>query len=333
MNRTEQNRTEQNRTEQNRTEQNAILANKKRFLRNIGLVGFALASSLSLEKTPNQNKRGFSIVEILSATVLISILSVFSVTQYNRSKTKSLTKEAKVQLGHLLRMEKMYFIEHNTFTFALEGNIFPKGQLLYNVGFGSNAGDAKVNPCMYGTSGVLTTAFKNNYYELCGKTKNDGRKECWFKNKEGNTPPEGVPYTGLNAMRYYIPNANCGGHLSEPQVPKPAIKFSPADFDIYCDSSTYKLKPQFRSYPENENRYYIRFIAYAVGDILDPKNFSSSPDDLDAWRINGTGFLEHCNNPFNDEHDSVFKCDRNHPMKNTENDSNNYCHGVTPGLI
>ena len=218
-------------------------------------------------------------------------------------------------------MEKMYFIEHNTFTFVLEGNLFPKGQLLYNVGFGESSPDYKINPCA--DPSTYRDNFINNYYELCGKTKNDGRKECWFKNKDGNTPPEGIPYTGLKSMRYYIPNDNCSGHAGE-NIP---VKVGSSLYNIFCDSSTHKLKSTF---PENENRYYSRFIAYAVGDILDPKNFSSSPDDLDGWRINGNGFLEHCNNPFNDEHDSVFKCDRNHPMKNTENDSNNYCHGVTP---
>ena len=225
-------------------------------------------------------------------------------------------------------MEKSYFLEHNTFVFELKGNIFPKGYQLYNVGFGDAQEDFKIYPCNHHWSDLT----KSNYYELCGKTENDGRRDCWFKNKWGKTPPVGVPYTGLNSTRYYLPNSHCGGDWSNPEarIPLPAKSFSNTAYSTYCNTVSNKLKSEFDSFPLNENRAYKRFIAYAVGDILDPKDFSSQADDLDGWRINGTGFLEHCNDPFNEEHDSVFKCDRNHPMKTTEDNNQNYCHGVIP---
>ncbi len=265
-------------------------------------------------------QRGLSLIEILSASALISILSVFSVTQYNKSKAKSLTRGAKTQLGHLYNMEKTHFLEHNTYTFDLEGKMFPKGYMLYNVGFWIRSVDYKKNPCATPFGGN----FLNNYYELCGDTEDDGRKECWFKNKWGNTLPSGLSYTDISSIRYYIPDHYCGGGSSEDHVPEYAGS------TYYCDSATEKLRPEYDSYPENNDKYYKRFIAYAVGDILDPKNFGSNANDLDAWRINGAGYLEHCNDPFNDDHDSVFLCGRNNAMKISEKNNGIYCHGVTP---
>ncbi len=261
---------------------------------------------------------------------LISILSVFSFTQYNRSQAKSLTREAQTQLGHILHMEKTYFMEHNTYTFVLDGNIVPKGYKLYNVGFGGHAIDKKKHPCNFSPEQV------NNYYELCGKTENEKIKGCWFKNKWGKLPPEGRYYTGLRSTHYYMPNGHCDGHdenhnptIAEPYMCTP---------DKHVADINRKLKPEY--YPYNEDKHYTRFIAYATGDILDPKNFGSNGDDLDAWRINGAGFLEHCNDPFNDDHDSKFLCGRNNamkiagetndPIKNKADNTKIYCHGVTP---
>ena len=258
------------------------------------------------------NKRGFSLVEILSATVLISILSVFSVTQYNRQRTKSLTKEAQIQLGHLHRMERTYFMEHNTFTYELEGNMFPKGQLLYNVGFGTGNPDWKANPC--GHSG---SSFKNNYYELCGDTQSDGRKECWFTNKHGKTIPPALiqQYRELRSAIYHKPNENCNPSTTNRPLPTS---------DRAKDCDVYKLKREFTA---NDDKFYKKFIAYAVGDIKDPKNFISAinpldADQLDVWRINGNGFLEHCNDPLDDNTPNTCL---NPPMKNTENDPSDYC--------
>ena len=231
------------------------------------------------------NNRGLSLIEISAAVVLISILSVFSVTQYNRSKTKSLTKSAKLQLSHLHRMEKIYFIEHSTFTYELRGNMFPKGVQLYNVGFGVSAKDWKLNPC----ASMRDESFVNNYYELCGDDLDSSgtRQECGFKNKKGNIPQLGRAYTLLRSAVYHKPNQNCSPSSKHPTQ----VEWNRS---IFCDGD--KLKTNF---PDNENKFYTKFIAYAAGDILDPRNFSSPENKLDVWRINGNGYLEHCQDALN----------------------------------
>ena len=268
-----------------------------------------------------KNNRGLSLIEISSAVVLISIISVFSVTQYNRSKTKSLTKNAKLQLGHLHRMEKMYFQEHKTFTFELRGNMFPKGVQLYNVGFGYLARDWKKNPCL--GSDILyynPKLFVNNYYELCGKDFKTEKSlsSCGFTNKHGNYPtlPEYVTIrgstAGTNPGASFKSNIQCNANL--PLV----IPYSLSN--IYCEGSGLNIRVK-RRYPYNEGRYYDRFIAYAWGDIMDPKEFSSPVEKLDGWRINGSGYLEHCQDPFKDA--SSYSCGKEMTM--TETNSDPYC--------
>lgn len=255
------------------------------------------------------NNRGLSLLEISAAVVLISIISVFSVTQYNKSKTKSLTKSAKLQLGHLHRMEKAYFIEHSTFTYELRGNMFPKGIQLYNVGFGSKASDVKLKPCSFYWN---ESAFTNNYYELCGADLDSTgtRQECGFKNKEGSTPQLNLAYKGLRANVYYKPNQHCT--LNQ----KPIL----APRSDYCNGD--KLK---RDFPGNEHKFYTKFIAYAVGDILDPRNFSSPANKLDVWRINGNGYLEHCQSALKASADNNYRGTCSQAMDNTEDNSSQYC--------
>jgi len=261
------------------------------------------------------NKRGFSLIEVLSATVLITILSVFSVTQYNRHKTKSYTKEAQLQLGHLYRMEKTYFVEHSTFTYTLSGNLFPKGQLIYNVGFDHHTEDWKANPCA--DRGSLNST--NNYWELCGRHPEDRRKECWFKNEKTGQMHDATRHYVFIALPLTKYSGANPSHRTYGCYPNPSSRPDKA-YTYYCNGST--LRNEF---PDNDDKSYTKFIAYASGDILDPHSFSSDADKLDVWRINGNGYLEHCQDPVDkDPSDPDYNtCDDN--MKYSNESGRNYC--------
>ena len=253
-------------------------------------------------------------IEITSALVLMSVVSVFSVTQYKRQKTKSLTRSAQTQLGHLYRMEKTYFAENNTFTFELKGNLFPKGKQLYNVGFGSGASDFKNNPC----GDLGEAAYKNNYWELCLKTSQEGRKECWFKNKHEKNPTIIGEYQDLRSFAYHKPNQNCKPPGVPGYIPPTRVLTNKS---FYCSGA----KP-LREFPDNENRSYPRFIAYAAGDILDPRDFKSTAEKMDVWRINGSGFLEHCQSALEELADpSGYAGTCRSKMKNNEESNDDYC--------
>jgi len=266
------------------------------------------------------NTRGFSLIEIVSAVTLISILSVFSVTQYNRSKTKSLTKEAQLQLGHLHRMQAIYHSEHDTFTFELSGNMFPKGILLYNVGFGHRVPDFKVNPCDPGEHNS-----KNNYYELCGDDMgtSDKRSECGFKNKKGNVPELGRPYKDLSSSIYYKPNQSCSNNtIPEYSEVHHECQYNPGTL---TQEQLEKLRKEI-ALEEIEDKAYRKYIAYAVGDILYPRDFSTTDyNELDVWRINGNGFLEHCNDPLDSSTSNTCLKSSFPSMRKTKNDSSQYC--------
>ena len=253
---------------------------------------------------------------MVSAVALISILSVFSVTQYNRQRTKSLTKEAQLQLGHLHRMEATYHMENNTFTFELSGNMFPKGILLYNVGFDQFALDLKTNPC-----GVFTHGYTNNYYELCGDDLDTvgKRPECGFRNKKGNIPSLTAEYLELRPSSYYKSDPNCSNDI-------PALSNVSSECSQSYPSLTIEQRQKLRreiALEQIQDKSYRKYIAYAVGDILDPLTFNTAnPDQLDVWRINGNGFLEHCNDPLND---STSNTCLTPAMGKTKDDPSQYC--------
>ena len=261
---------------------------------------------------------------MVSAVALISILSVFSVTQYNRQRTKSLTKEAQLQLGHLNRMQAAYHMENNTFTFELSGNMFPKGTLLYNVGFGKSAEDLKTSPCGRITIGH-DRSVTNNYYELCGNDLNTAgtRPECGFRSKKGAIPKLTLAYLELRSMHYYKSNHNCSNN-NRPKW---------SDVSSLCRLTlpgplTHAERNKIREeraleYIQDKNKSYRKYIAYAVGDILDPQNFSTlDHNKLDVWRINGNGFLEHCNDPLDNTTSNTCQTPA---MGKTKDDPSLYC--------
>ena len=212
-------------------------------------------------------------------------------------------------------MEKIYFIEHSTFTYELRGNMFPKGVQLYNVGFGSGASDSKLSPCR---SVSNENSFKNNYFELCGEELNTAgtRQECGFKNKNGNTPQLVTEYKELRSMIYSKPNQNCSASSKRPVSVTSHVQRS-----FYCRGP--KLK---RDFPYNESKFYTKFVAYAVGDILDPREFSSPANKLDVWRINGNGYLEHCQSALKASADNTYTGTCNQAMHATEEDNSpQYC--------
>lgn len=250
----------------------------------------------------------------------MAILSVFSVTQYNKQKTKSLMKEAKLQLGHLHRMEAAYHMEHNTFTFELSGNMFPKGSILYNVGFGMYVTDLKVHPCNSLTKGHKKASI-NNYYELCGDdlTTAGTRPECGFRNKKGNVPSLLEGYLHLRSIYYDKTNTTCS-----PNPPEwPDVSASCSFYITGLSVAELKKVREESALEEIADKNYHRYIAYAVGDILDPHTFSTlDRNKLDVWRINGNGFLEHCNDPLNDSTSNTCKAPA---MKKTKDDPSAYC--------
>ncbi len=239
-----------------------------------------------------RNQKGFSVVEITSAVVIMGIIGTLSVKQYGTTRAKSRKLEAKTQLGLLHRGEQSWLLQNGTYTSQINLIMFPKGKIRYNVGFEININDfsycqkktfnapscpgASRNPnpnwCIYPSHSYKHI---NNTWELCGTTfKRSSLKkiECAFQDRLGkeincSTCSQGykdiwqkIKWTGTNINKI-------NGNVNR------------------C---------------EDENRdTYKKFYAYAIGEIGSDSvsAYTWDKNKLDVWVIDQEGVLENCYDP------------------------------------
>lgn len=63
-----------------------------------------------------RNHRGFTLIELMIAIVLVGILAALAVTTYNRFADKARMTQAQTVLKHLQKTETTYFTEHEQYT-------------------------------------------------------------------------------------------------------------------------------------------------------------------------------------------------------------------------
>lgn len=145
------------------------------------------------------NQRGLTIIELMFVTVLVFIVGSMSFFKVTELTLKRMRQEAKINLADFYRAQMHYKFEHNEFAEEINGMIFPKGVLRYNVGFKSSL----TNPVAGVSSGI------NNYLEMCGSCDNclEERKtidsiktyaNCAFRTKDvkGEIVPPSIPNSG-----------------------------------------------------------------------------------------------------------------------------------------
>ncbi len=84
----------------------------------------------------NQNKNGFSLIELLIVVAIIGILSIIAIPQYGYYKKKARQAEAKNGLAGIYSAENAFYLEYSTYTCIL--NVIgysPLGMAFYNIGF------------------------------------------------------------------------------------------------------------------------------------------------------------------------------------------------------
>lgn len=97
---------------------------------------------------------GFTLVELMFAVAIVSILAAVSLPQFFNWRGRAYRSEAKMQLGALFKAQKTHFAEHRSFSdnLALVG-YRPEGSPRYIVGFTSD--------------GTPTPSGRNDTAELC----------------------------------------------------------------------------------------------------------------------------------------------------------------------
>ena len=63
-----------------------------------------------------ENKRAFTLIELLVVILIIGVLAAVALPQYQKSVLKSHTVEAMVTLNAVEQAQKVYYLEHGTYT-------------------------------------------------------------------------------------------------------------------------------------------------------------------------------------------------------------------------
>ncbi len=131
---------------------------------------------------------GFSIVEILVALGIISLITAVSVPNYTKMRRAAKKAEAQSSLGQLYISEKNFYLQHRTYVVDLRAiGAIPEGALTYNVGF--NGKGTLSDELKDRLKGVIVEEAKleekNSFFALCGKTFGEKVKQCAFTYKKG----------------------------------------------------------------------------------------------------------------------------------------------------
>ena len=238
-----------------------------------------------------KSKKGFSIVEIMSAAVLISTVALISAYQYQKVSKHSLKSEAKIQLGHLYQAEQGWFVENKTYTAVLNGRVaFPKGNLIYNVGFELNTPDFSRCEGRGGDSIPHEDHQVNNYWELCGNTYTAGKIVGESRRNKTRYQRSSCALRSIRDKPLLLLTHTQGKLTQDTTINKDGNlhKHNVPNAEAACKGKG----------PRGQHSYK-KFVAYAIGDILKPDG-SSPKEKKDIWRINQTGKLENCQNPLDD---------------------------------
>ena len=119
------------------------------------------------------HKQGFSLIELLTTTVIIGTLSVVGIKSYQAQTNKARTAEAKHSLSYIYTAEKNFYDLWRTYheNLLVVGAV-PDGSYHYDVGFGKGAAlsDADGNLGDYPSkfaSQILTVRECTNFDEIC----------------------------------------------------------------------------------------------------------------------------------------------------------------------
>lgn len=136
-------------------------------------------------------QRGFSLVEILIAIGLISIIATISIPNYLKYTRGAKTAEAQSSLGQIYMAEKSFYLQWRFYTVDLVvAGVAPDGGLLYNAGF---TGSGSAPPSTY--QGPPINSGRKTLFNICGSAFGSGAvKGCAFRVKKQNnyigfTPP------------------------------------------------------------------------------------------------------------------------------------------------
>lgn len=77
-----------------------------------------------------QRKQGFTLTELLVVIILVGILASLAIPRFGRSTNKAMETEAKLALLQVQELQKVYYLEHKSFSKSLEAIDFEQEETI-----------------------------------------------------------------------------------------------------------------------------------------------------------------------------------------------------------
>lgn len=73
-----------------------------------------------MQKTKAAPLSGFTLTELLVVIIIVGILAALAIPRFGRSTGKAMETEAKLALHQVQELQRVYFLEHKTYSTSLE---------------------------------------------------------------------------------------------------------------------------------------------------------------------------------------------------------------------
>jgi type IV pilus assembly protein PilA len=89
-----------------------------------------------------KTNKGFSLIELMIAVVIIGVLAAIAIPNYQKYQRKSRQAEAKATLAAMFTSEKSYIAEYGRMNSKLQAIGYqPEGRIIYNCGWSTDSGN------------------------------------------------------------------------------------------------------------------------------------------------------------------------------------------------
>ncbi|MCB0348176.1 MAG: prepilin-type N-terminal cleavage/methylation domain-containing protein [Bdellovibrionales bacterium] len=156
-----------------------------------------------------KNNKGFSLIELMIAVVIIGVLAAIAIPNYQKYQRKARQAEAKSTLAAMFSSEKSYIAEYGRMNSKLAAiGYAPEGRIIYNCGWSTDSGNPPRDTNTYADANTdtLTVCQASTAAATCDGTGDLGTAAALV-----NAAVDVTPAAGTAAMQNFT--IVCTGQL------------------------------------------------------------------------------------------------------------------------